>query len=59
MAYALEIQDVHKVFNRGTINEKVAFNDSGRHVNGPAHRWSKSVPGRAMTHKKYYQSDTA
>lgn len=22
MAYALEIQDVHKVFNRGTINEK-------------------------------------
>ena len=35
------------------------FNDSGRHVNGPAHRWSKSVPGGAMTHKKYYQSDTA
>ena len=26
MAYALEIQDVHKVFNRGTINEKVALN---------------------------------
>ena len=26
MAYALEIQDIHKVFNRGTINEKVALN---------------------------------
>lgn len=25
MAYALEINDVHKVFNRGTINEKVAL----------------------------------
>ncbi|MCM1044408.1 MAG: ATP-binding cassette domain-containing protein [Candidatus Gastranaerophilales bacterium] len=25
MAYALEIKDVHKVFNRGTINEKVAL----------------------------------
>lgn len=25
MAYALEIQDVRKVFNRGTINEKVAL----------------------------------
>lgn len=24
--YALEIKDVHKVFNRGTINEKVALN---------------------------------
>ncbi len=26
MAYALEIKDVHKVFNRGTINEKIALN---------------------------------
>lgn len=26
MAYALEINEVHKVFNRGTINEKVALN---------------------------------
>lgn len=25
MAYALEINDVHKVFNRGTVNEKVAL----------------------------------
>ena len=25
MAYALEINDVHKIFNRGTINEKVAL----------------------------------
>lgn len=26
MAYALEINDVHKIFNRGTINEKTALN---------------------------------
>ena len=24
MAYALEIQDIHKVFNRGTINDDLA-----------------------------------
>lgn len=26
MSYILEIRDIHKVFNRGTINEKVALN---------------------------------
>ena len=26
MAYALEIKDIHKTFNPGTINEKVALN---------------------------------
>lgn len=26
MTYALEIKDVHKVFNRGTINQKIALN---------------------------------
>ena len=25
MAYALEIKDVHKTFNPGTINEKIAL----------------------------------
>ena len=33
MAYALEIQDVHKVFNRGTINEKVALNGVNLNLN--------------------------
>ena len=33
MAYALEIQDIHKVFNRGTINEKVALNGVNLNLN--------------------------
>ena len=33
MAYALEIQDVHKVFNGGTINEKVALNGVNLNLN--------------------------
>ena len=33
MAYALEIKDVHKVFNRGTINEKVALNGVNLNLN--------------------------
>ena len=33
MAYALEIQDVHKVFNRGTINEKLALNGVNLNLN--------------------------
>ena len=33
MAYALEIQDVHKVFNRGNINEKVALNGVNLNLN--------------------------
>lgn len=34
------------------------FNDSGRHVNGPVHRWSKSVSGGVMTQKKNTISQT-
>lgn len=33
MAFALEIKDVHKVFNRGTINEKVALNGVNLNLN--------------------------
>ena len=33
MAYALEIHDIHKVFNRGTINEKVALNGVNLNLN--------------------------
>ena len=33
MAYALEIQDIHKVFNRGTINEKLALNGVNLNLN--------------------------
>jgi len=33
MSYALEIQDVHKVFNRGTINEKVALDGVNLQLN--------------------------
>ena len=33
MSYALEIKDVHKVFNRGTINEKVALNGVNLNLN--------------------------
>lgn len=33
MAYALEIKDVKKVFNRGTINEKVALNGVNLQLN--------------------------
>lgn len=33
MSYALEIKDVHKVFNRGTINEKVALNGVNINLN--------------------------
>ena len=30
MGYLLEIQDIHKTFNPGTINEKVALLDNRR-----------------------------
>lgn len=33
MAFALEIKDVHKVFNRGTINEKVALDGVNLNLN--------------------------
>jgi putative ABC transport system ATP-binding protein len=33
MAYALEIKDIHKTFNRGTINEKVALDGVNLQVN--------------------------
>lgn len=33
MAYTLEIKDVHKVFNRGTINEKVALDGVNLNLN--------------------------
>lgn len=33
MGYALEIKDVHKVFNRGTINEKIALNGVNLNLN--------------------------
>lgn len=33
MAYALEIKDVHKTFNKGTINEKVALNGVNLQLN--------------------------
>ncbi len=33
MSYALEIKDVHKVFNRGTINEKVALDGVNLNLN--------------------------
>ncbi|MBO5473633.1 MAG: ATP-binding cassette domain-containing protein [Lachnospiraceae bacterium] len=33
MAYALEIRDVHKTFNKGTINEKVALNGVNLQLN--------------------------
>jgi putative ABC transport system ATP-binding protein len=33
MAYALEIKDIHKTFNKGTINEKVALDGVNLQVN--------------------------
>ena len=33
MGYMLEIQDVHKTFNAGTINEKVALNGVNLNLN--------------------------
>lgn len=33
MSYALEIKDIHKVFNRGTINEKVALDGVNLNLN--------------------------
>ena len=33
MAYALEIKDIHKTFNKGTINEKVALDGVNLHLN--------------------------
>ncbi len=33
MAYALEIKEIHKVFNRGTINEKVALDGVNLNLN--------------------------
>ncbi len=33
MAYALEIKDLHKVFNRGTINEKIALDGVNLNLN--------------------------
>lgn len=33
MSYTLEIKDIHKVFNRGTINEKVALNGVNLNLN--------------------------
>ncbi|MCM1553736.1 MAG: ATP-binding cassette domain-containing protein, partial [Butyrivibrio sp.] len=33
MSYALEIKNVHKVFNRGTINEKVALDGVNLNLN--------------------------
>ncbi len=33
MSYVLEIKDVHKVFNRGTINEKTALNGVNLNLN--------------------------
>lgn len=33
MAYALEIKDVHKTFNKGTINEKVALDGVNLQLN--------------------------
>ncbi len=33
MSYALEICDIHKVFNRGTINEKIALNGVNLNLN--------------------------
>lgn len=33
MAYALEIKDIHKVFNRGTINEKIALDGVNLNLN--------------------------
>lgn len=51
MAYALEIQDVHKVFNRGTINEKVALNGVNLNLN-PGVRddhWMVNGAGKSTT----------
>lgn len=33
MSYTLEIKDIHKVFNRGTINEKIALNGVNLNLN--------------------------